>query len=91
MEKRPLDYSDFGLLKEKLIDIHNKNEFIIVDLSSKRKKLKNIKCKIVGIYDRFLCVTSVINNYEENFTITYIDILTKSVTILELKDAVNES
>lgn len=85
MEKRPLDYSDFNVLKEKLIEIYNKSEIIHVDLSMKRKKLNNIEAKIVGIYDRFLCVTSVINNYEENFTITFIDLLTYKVKIKELE------
>lgn len=85
MEKRPLDYSDFNVLKEKLIEIYNKSEIIHVDLSMKRKRLNNIEAKIVGIYDRFLCVTSVINNYEENFTITFIDLLTYKVKIKELE------
>lgn len=85
MEKRPLDYSDFNVLKEKLIEIYNKSEIIHVDLSMKRKKLNNIEAKIIGIYDRFLCITSVINNYEENFTITFIDLLTYKVKIKELE------
>ena len=85
MEKRPLDYSDFNVLKEKLIEIYNKSEIIHVDLSMKRKRLNNIEAKIVGIYDRFLCITSVINNYEENFTITFIDLLTYKVKIRELE------
>jgi hypothetical protein len=85
MEKRPLDYSDFNVLKEKLIEIYNKSEIIHVDLSMKRKRLNNIEAKIVGIYDRFLCITSVINNYEENFTITFIDLLTYKVKIKELE------
>ena len=49
MEKRPLDYSDFNVLKEKLIEIYNKSEIIHVDLSMKRKRLNNIEAKIVGI------------------------------------------
>jgi hypothetical protein len=85
MEKKPLDYSDFTTLRERLIDIFNKSPIIHVDLSSKRKKLKNIKAKIIGVYDRFLCITSVINFYEENFTITFIDLLTRKVSIDELK------
>ncbi len=85
MEKKPLDYSDFGVLKDKLIEIFNKNEIIHVDLSVKRKKLNNVEAKIVGIYDRFLCVTSIINHYEENFTITFIDVLTKKIIIKELE------
>lgn len=86
MEKKPLDYSDFTSLRERLIDIFNKDPIIHVDLSSKRKKLKNIKAKIIGVYDRFLCITSVINFYEENFTITFIDLLTRNVSIDELKN-----
>ena len=85
MEKRPLDYSDFNVLKEKLIEIYNKSEIIHVDLSMKRKRLNNIEAKIVGIYDRFLCITSVINNYEENFTITFIDLLKYKIKIKELE------
>ncbi len=87
MEKKPLDYSDFGVLRDKILELFNKSDIIHVDLSVKRKKLSNVEAKIVGVYDRFLCVTSVINHYTESFTITFIDILTNKIIIKELQEA----
>lgn len=41
--------------------------------------------KINGIYDYFVSVEADINNYIENFSITFVDVLTKNIIIRELE------
>ena len=84
MESKIIGYERFGELKNMLIEHMKKSDFIHVSLRNGRNRIKEAKSKIVGIYDRFICVESRINNYDEAFTINYIDILTKNVIIKEL-------
>ena len=89
MERKSIGNSDFVDLKNKLIDLNSKSNVIHVDLSQKRRRLNNITATIEGIYDRFLCISSLINKYNESFTITFIDILTNVVKIKELQEISN--
>ena len=84
MEGKIIGYEQFGELKNMLIEHARESAFIHVSLRNGRNRIKEAKSKIVGIYDRFICVESRINNYDESFTINYIDILTKNVIIKEL-------
>lgn len=61
-----------------------KNKNIHVTIQNRRSKVKNAPAKITGIYERFLCVESLVNNYLEKFTINYIDLLTSNTIIKEL-------
>ncbi len=85
MEGYSIDKQDFIILKSKLEELYRSSKVIHVDILTKRKKLDNITSKIEGIYDRFLCVSSLVNSYKEDFTISYIDILTKKIHIKELQ------
>lgn len=80
-----IDQNDFVSLKKRLLDLSKTNKVIHVDISQKRKKMTNVQAKIEGIYDRFMCVTSMVNSYSEDFTISYIDLLTNKIKIKELE------
>lgn len=71
-------------IKNTLIHLHKLEQSIHVDVSVRRKNVKNAPCKITGIYQNFVCVESDVNGYLESFTISYVDILTKQVIIKEL-------
>lgn len=86
MEGFSIDKSDFKALRSRLEEICKTSRIIHVDISTKRKKLDNVTSRIEGIYDRFLCVSSLVNSYTEDFTISYIDILTKKIHIKELQN-----
>ena len=86
MERKSIGNADFLELKGKLEKINAKSNVIHVDLSAKRRRFNNVKATIDGIYDRFLCVSSLVNKYNESFTITFIDILTNVVKIFELEE-----
>lgn len=79
-----IDKDDFVSLKDKLKVLFEKTDIIHIDIFTKRKKQSNVVSKIEGVYDRFLCVSSLINSYTEDFTISYIDILTNKIIIQEL-------
>lgn len=74
--------NQYEILQEKFNKI--KKDVIHVSLTKGRTKVVDAVSKIKGVYPRFICVTSKINNYEEEFTISYTDILTKVVKIKEL-------
>ena len=80
-----IEQNDFIKLKERLLELYKTNKVIHVDISQKRKKMNNVEAKIEGIYDRFICVTSMVNHYSEDFTISYIDLLTNKIKIKELE------
>ena len=90
MERKSIGAADFTELKDKLEKLNAKSNVIHVDLSAKRRRFNNIQATINGIYDRFLCISSFVNKYNESFTITFIDILTNVVKIIEL-DEISES
>lgn len=85
MQGNTIDKNSFSILKEKLQKIKNTKDVIHVDISIKRKSQANVVSKIEGVYDRFLCVSSMVNSYREDFTISYIDILTNKIRIKELE------
>ncbi len=89
MERKSIGNADFVDLKNKLEALYAKTNVIHVDLSAKRRRFNNIKATIDGIYDRFLCISSLVNKYNESFTITFIDILTNVVKIVELEEVSN--
>ena len=76
---------NFSEIKNKLIELNEKSNIIHVDINAKRKSVTNAKSTIVGIYDNFVCVKSNINNYTEDFTISYVDLLIRKIVIRELE------
>lgn len=84
MEGYSIDKKEFAVLKSRLEELWKNTKVIHIDISTKRKRMENITSRIEGIYDRFLCVTSLVNSYKEDFTISYIDILTNRIKIKEL-------
>ena len=76
--------SQFLTIKKQIEEVSKENEVIHVSINNRRNKIKEAPSKIVGIYDRFLCVESKVNNYLEKFTINYIDLLTNNIVIKEL-------
>lgn len=85
MQGNTIDKDSFTILREKLENIKESKDIIHVDISIKRKNLSNVASRIEGIYDRFMCVSSMVNSYREDFTISYIDILTNKIKIKELE------
>ncbi|MDE5546045.1 MAG: hypothetical protein K2I88_01125 [Anaeroplasmataceae bacterium] len=71
-------------IKEKLELLYKTSNLIHVSIHNKRNKVLDAPSKIVGIYQRFLCVESKVNTYVEKFTINYTDIMTGNITIKEL-------
>ena len=72
-------------IKEKLKELYKASPIIHVDVLQKRRRVKNATAKINGIYDYFVSVEADINNYIENFSITFVDVLTKNIIIRELE------
>ena len=65
-------------------EIYLNTNIIHVSINKKRKKINSVEAKIIGIYNNFITVTSFVNNYEESFTITYIDLMIGRICIDEL-------
>lgn len=78
-------YDDIKAVKNRVQKLFESTKIAHINLKASRKNLKNVQIKIKGVYDRFFSVTSMVGAYEESFTIKYIDILTKQISILELE------
>jgi uncharacterized protein Veg len=87
MEEKMAGYFDYNTIEEvrdKINEIYKENKSIHVTLVAIRKKISDVNAIIVGVYNNFFCVKSLVNNYLENFTINYIDIITNKIQIKEL-------
>ncbi len=75
-------------IKNAIEAIYQKSRLIHVTINGKRRKkqVEEAPSKIIGIYDRFLCVESTVNHYVEKFTISYIDLMTNTIIIKELQE-----
>lgn len=74
----------FSTIKEQIEAVYKTTQLIHVSIHNKRNQIIDAPSKIVGIYQRFLCVDSKVNNYVERFTIHYTDLMTGNITIKEL-------
>lgn len=72
------------VVQEKVKDLSEKSKKIHVTVHQKRNPIIEAPSIITGVYERFLCVESRVNNYVEKFTINYIDLITNYVVIKEL-------
>lgn len=77
-------------LKRNLNELFEVNKEIHVTVKKKRSGIVNVKSIITGVYDNFVCVTSNVNGYNEDFTILYNDIMTNNVVIEELLGGVKK-
>ena len=75
---------DINYIKNKISELYNKKEDIHVTINLKRKRVSNAKSKITGVYKNFFTVKSQVSLYYEDFSINYVDILIKNVSIKEL-------
>ncbi|MBR6072400.1 MAG: hypothetical protein IKP77_06205 [Acholeplasmatales bacterium] len=75
---------DINIIKSKILKLYKENEPIHIDVNLKRRNVKNALGIIKGVYDNFFIVKSKVNLYDEEFSISYIDILIKNISIKEL-------
>ena len=78
------DYDTIDSVRDKINELYAKKNDIHVNLVANRKKIKGVAATITGVYNNFFCVKSLVNKYLEDFTINYIDIITKKIIIDEL-------
>jgi uncharacterized protein Veg len=78
------DYDTIDSVRDKINELYAKKNDIHVNLVVNRKKIKGVAATITGVYNNFFCVKSLVNKYLEDFTINYIDIITKKIIIDEL-------
>lgn len=71
-------------IKEKIVDLYNQKKIIHVSVIKSRKKIKSEPVIITGVYMNFFSVEAKVLNYNENFSVNYVDIYTKSIVIDEL-------
>lgn len=81
-----IDRAMIAALKAKIDMLFKDKKSIHINYGARRKNVKNALCSIKGVYDNFFCVESKINDYLESFTISYIQILTNEIKIIELTD-----
>ena len=71
-------------IKEKIFDLYNRKTTIHVSVAKSRQKIKFTPVTITGVYNNFFSVEAKVLNYNESFSINYVDIYTKSIVIDEL-------
>ncbi len=85
MENKRLDHDDINTIKAKIARLYEEKKNIHVTVRVKRKNVKSAPSEIIGVYKNFFTVKSKVNLYNEEFTISYIDILIGNIEIDELK------
>lgn len=75
---------DINAIKDKILALYKKNEVIHVTINVKKKNAKNREALIINVYKNFFVIKSKVNLYEEEFTISYIDLLIDNIAIKEL-------
>ncbi|MDE6584519.1 MAG: hypothetical protein K2K15_03865 [Anaeroplasmataceae bacterium] len=73
----------FKTIQERLLELSKSSSLIHVTISNRRNKIVEAPSKIIGIYQRFLCVESQVQSYLEKFTINYTDLMTGNIIIKE--------
>ncbi|MDE5565627.1 MAG: hypothetical protein K2I77_01450 [Anaeroplasmataceae bacterium] len=69
---------------ERILALFEQTKTIHVTVKNKRNLIIDAPSRIVGVYERFLCVESLVNHYIEKFTINYTDLITSKIIIKEL-------
>ena len=73
-------------IKDKVSKLYSEKKKIHISINSQRKKVKDAICAIDGVYDKFFVVKSMVNRYEETFTVLYVDVYSKNTIIKELTE-----
>ncbi len=73
-------------IKDKVSKLYSEKKEIHISINSKRKKVKDATCVIDGVYNNFFVVKSMVNRYEESFTVLYVDVYSKNTIIKELTE-----
>ncbi len=60
------------------------NPNITIKISQKRHQVINAKSIITGVYERFITISSIVNGYNESFTINLKDIIMGQFIINEI-------
>lgn len=76
---------NIALIRDKFMKLKQVTSNIHVTITTSRRKISETPAKITGVFNRFVCVTSKINNYEEDFTLSYVDILCGKIIVKELE------
>ena len=71
----PIDRNDIDSIKDMIHNIYNSKKEVYIDINNKRRRMKNVKINITGIYNHFFTVESNVNGYNESFTISYVDVM----------------
>lgn len=85
-KENKINLDELDDLKNKLNALYDLKKPIHVNIFSSRNKVNDALCDISGVYNKFFCVKSKVNNYMESFTINYIDIKIGNVKISELEN-----
>lgn len=73
-------------IKDKVLKLYNEKKQIHISINIHRKKVKDATCFIDGVYENFFVVKSMVNRYEETFTVLYVDVYSKNTIIKELTE-----
>ncbi len=82
--QKTLANTQMSTIKEQLEHLQQRTSLIHVSIHNKRNRIVDAPSKIIGIYPRFLCVESKVNEYVERFTINYTDLMIGNISIKEL-------
>ena len=75
MDSKKLNGDDINIIKNKIAKLYNDGSVISVTINVKRKNAKNRSATITGIYKNFFNVKMKGNLYDEELSISYIDLL----------------
>lgn len=75
---------DINIIKNKILKLYNDKALIHVTVNVKRKNIKNKPSEIISVYNNFFYVRSQNGFYNEEFFISYIDLLIGNISIKEL-------
>ena len=84
MDSKKLNSDDINIIKNKIAKLYNDGSVISVTINVKRKNAKNRSAIITGIYKNFFTVKMKGNLYDEELSISYIDLLIGNIAINEI-------
>ena len=79
-----INNDDINIIKNKILKLYNNKELIHVTINVKRKNAKNKPSMITNIYNNFFTVKAQNELYNDEFSISYIDLLIGNISIKEL-------
>ena len=79
----PIGKKDINTIRSEIENLYNTKKEVYIDINNKRRRMKNVKVIITGVYNCFFTVESNVNGYNESFTISYVDIMIGQYEIKE--------